>query len=285
MKKSGIVKSFFVTIGSVLSVPLALLKGVGEAIKALFSGFDAAAAAKAGDAVETMGKHLSGLQVIGAKIQSLFTAIGKIFGGLGEFIGKSLVGIGDKIGALFTPETFNSTLNAINTGLLGALVLLVRNFFNKGFKIDIAGGAFDGIKQTLSEATKGFQLMQQNLKASILLKLAAAIGVMALALLVLSGIDPKALTKALAAMTGGFGILIGAMATLLKVMGPAGLVQLDVITAGMTKMALSILLLAFALKVLSGIKPGDLITANSRAYRVSASVAQPDATTLIYLTV
>lgn len=45
----------------------------------------------------------------------------------------------------------------------------------------------------------------------------------------------------------------------MKVMGPAGLVQLYVVTSAVTKMAASILLLAFALKIMSSIDFGDML--------------------------
>ena len=97
------------------------------------------------------------------------------------------MGIGDVVAGAFTADTFGSTLDVINTTLLGGLVLMIRNFFNKGVNIDLTGGLFDGIKKTLGEATSAFQNMQNTLKADILLKLAFAIGVMAAALLVLFG--------------------------------------------------------------------------------------------------
>jgi hypothetical protein len=258
LEKSGVVTAFFEGLGGILSIPLALLSGVGSIITGIFDGFPEAAD-KFGGAVDGVGNRLSGLQGVGQRIRDFFSGLGDFFGGIGAFIGKSLVGIGDMIAGAFTPETFGTTLDVINTTLLGGLVLMIKSFFNKGINIDLTGGLFDGIKQTLGEATGAFANMQKTLKADILLKLAAAIGVMALSLLVLSSIDPKSLAIAMGAMTGGFAILIGAMATLMKVMGPAGLVQLYVVTAAMTKMSFSILLLAFALKTLSGIDFGAML--------------------------
>lgn len=259
LEKSGLITTFFTTLGQILSVPLALLAGVGDIIGSIFGGFDAGAAEKVGDAVGVVGERLSGIEVIGERLRSFFSSLGNVFANLGKFIGESLVKIGDVVASAFTADTFGKTLDVINTTLLGALVLLIRNFFTKGVKIDLTGGLFDGIKETLGSATSAFENMQNTLKADILLKLAGAIAVMAAALLVLSMIDPGALTKALGAMTAGFGILIGAMAVLMKTMGAAGIVQLYVITSGMTKMALSILLLAFALKTLASIKFGDML--------------------------
>lgn len=259
LEKSGIITTFFTGLGNILSVPLAILKGFGSIIAGLFGGFDLGAANKIGGAVDGISGKLTGLQAVGENIRAFFAGIGEFFGNLGGHIANALMGIGDVVAGAFTADTFGSTLDVINTTLLGGLVLMIRNFFNKGVNIDLTGGLFDGIKETLGEATSAFQNMQNTLKADILLKLAFAIGVMAAALLVLSTIDPAALTKALVAMGAGFGVLTGAMAVLMKTLGAAGLVQLYIVTSAMTKMALSILLLAFALKVLAGINFGDML--------------------------
>lgn len=259
LKQSGVLTSFFDSLGNILAVPLTLLKGIATLIGGIFTGFDTGAVGKVGDAVEGVGQHLSGLQAVGERLQSFFQNVGEFFGNLGGHIANALMGIGDVVASAFTPETFSGTLAVINTTLLGGLVLLIRNFFTQGVKIDLTGGFFDSVKETLGSVTGAFESMQARLKADILLRIAAAIGVMAAALLVLSMIDPGALTKALAAMTGGFGVLIGAVAVMMKVLGPVGLVQLYVISSAMTKMAASILLLSFALKTLSGIDFGAML--------------------------
>lgn len=259
LAESGIVTAFFTGLGKILAIPLALLAGIGGIFSGMFSGFDKGAADKVGGAIDGVGEKLSGLQAVGDRVRGFFEKIGEFFGNIGEHIGNALVGIGDVIAGAFTADTFESTLDVINTTLLGGLVLMIKRFFSSGVKIDLTGGLFDGIKKTLGEATSAFETMQTNLKADILMKLAAAIAVMAAALFVLSTIDPGAMTKALGAMTAGFGILIGALMALMNFLGAAGLVQMYVVTSAMTKMALSILLMAFALKTLAGINFGDML--------------------------
>jgi tape measure domain-containing protein len=259
LEKSGLITTFFTTLGKILAVPLGILKGFGHVISSIFGGFDDGAAGKFGDTVDNVGKRLSGLEAIGHRIGAFFQKLGDIFGNLGQFIGGALVGIGDAIANAFSGENFGKTLDVVNTTLLGGLVLLIRNFFNQDINIDLGGGIFKQIRSTLGEATAAFENMQAKLKADILMKIAAAIGVMAGALLVLSMIDPKALTKALVAMSAGFAILITAMSTMMTVMGPVGLAQLYVISSAMTKMAASILLLSFALKTMASLDFGDMI--------------------------
>lgn len=259
LKESGVVTAFFQGLAGILAIPLAVLRGVADAIGALFDGFDSATADKMGAAVDGIGNRLSGLEVIGERIKSFFQNLGGIFERVGKAIGTALANIGPAISDAFTSQQFGRVLDTINTGLFAALVLMIKNFFNKGIKIDGSTGLIGSIKETLGSVTSAFSNMQQNLKANILLKIAVALGVMAGSLLILSTIDPKALQKAMIAMTAGFAILIGAMASLLKVMGPAGLVQLYVVTSALTKMSFAILLMALALKTLAGINFGDMV--------------------------
>lgn len=259
LKESGVVTAFFEGLGGILSVPLALLQGFAGIFASIFSGFDSGAAAKVEGAIDGVGNRLSGLEVVGERIRSFFETLGDFFGGIGEKIGEALVGIGDAIAGAFTADTFGKTLDVVNTTLLGALVLMIRRFFSGDLKLDLTGGLFDGIKESLGAATSAFENMQAKLKADILIRLAIAIGVMAAALFVLSTIDPAGLRNALIAMTFGFGILIGAMSALMKFLGPVGLVQMYVVTTAMTKMAAAILLMAFALKTLAGIEFGDML--------------------------
>lgn len=258
LKKSGIVSAFFITLGQILSVPLNIVRGFASAIGALFGGFDEETAKKVGDAVDGVGKRFAGVQAIGEKLKSFFQNLGGIFQHIGEFIGSSLVKIGPAIASAFTSDTFGRVLDTINTGLFAGIVLLLKNFFSNGVKIDATGGLFASIKETLGSVTSAFTNMQQNLKANIILKLAIAMGVMAGSLLLLSTIDPKALTKAMVAMSAGFGVLIGAMVVLLKVTGPAGLLQIYVVTAALSKMALAILLLALAVKTMASMEFADM---------------------------
>jgi tape measure domain-containing protein len=259
LKKSGLVTTFFETLGKLLSVPLSLLSGIGALIASLFSGFDEGSAGKLNDTLGNVGDRLTGLQLLSDRVKNWMGNLGDVFVNIGKVIGKALVGIGDVVASAFTADTFSQTLDVINTTLLGALVILIKNFFSNGVSVDLSGGLFDDIKETLGSVTSAFETMQLKLKADILFKLAVAIGVMAGSLLILSTIDPGRLTKALIAMTTGFAILIGALAVLMKVMGPAGIVKMYVVTAAVTKMAFSILILALALKLLAGIKFGDML--------------------------
>lgn len=259
LAESGLITAFFEGLGKILSVPIALLQSVADIFNGMFSGFNEGAANQIGKAVDGIGQRLSGLAVVGERLTSFFSKIGEFFGNIGGHIADALMGVGDMVANAFSENTFDKTLDVVNTTLLGGLVLLLKSFFTKGVQLDFTGGLFDGIKETLGAATGAFENMQAKLKADILIRLAGAIAVMTAALFVLSTIDSGAMTKALTAMTVGFGILIAALGALMKFLGAAGLVQMYVVTSAMTKMAFSILIMGTALKILAGINFGDMI--------------------------
>lgn len=258
LEKSGVLTSFFSTLGSLLAVPIALISSLAQVIGSIFTGFDTKAAGDVVDAVDKFGNAVKPSEAIANRIRGVFQKLGNLLQSVAGKIKEGLGKIGDFIAESITPSTFDRTLDVINTTLLGGIILLIRKFFKQGVSVDLTGGLFKDVSRTLGEATTALQNMQQNLKANILLKIAAALAILTGSLFVLSTIDSASLTKALGAMSVGFGALIGTMVALMKVMGPIGIVQIYVVAGAMTKLALAMLLLAFALKILSGIKPGDL---------------------------
>lgn len=259
LEKSQIIPNIMAGIVAALQAPLGILKAVGSFIAGLFDGFKSDSADQATSSVKSFGDSLEKVETIGDRVRAFFTKIGDILGNAGEKIGEALSGLGDLIAGAITPETFSKSLDVINTGLLGGIVLMLRKFFSGGFGIDIGGGFLENASGMLEGVTDTLSTMQTNLKADILLKIAGAIGVLALSLLLLSTIDPSAMRTALSAMAAGFAMLIGAMAALIKVMGPAGLAQIWVVSGALTKLSFAMLLLAVATKVMASMELGDML--------------------------
>lgn len=259
LKKSGALTTIFDAIGNAVMVPIKIIAGFAHLIGALFTGFDEGAAKAVTGAVDQFGKRLSPLESAGQHVLGFLKSLGNLFGKVGEVIGGALANVGDVIAAAFTPESFSKSLDVINTGLLAGIVLLIHNFFTKGVNIDLTGGLFDGVTETLGAATGALKNMQTSLKADILMKIAIALGILTASLVVLAMIDGKKLQKALTAMSVGFAVLIGAMVSLMKALGAVGLVQMYVISSALTKLALSMLILSVALRILANIKFGDMV--------------------------
>lgn len=252
LEKSGILEAFFTSIGGLLAVPIRLLSGFADILGTMFSSFDAGGAGGAIGAMDEFGGAAEGLATGAERIMSIFEGLGDVLGRVGDVIVSALSNIGTAISSSITPETFAGSLDVINTALLGGIVLMLKRFFSGGLSVDVGGGFFDSIKETLGAATGVLQNMQANLKADILLKLAGALGIMALSLLLLASIKSGDLTKALAAMSAGFAVLGATMVALIKYIGPIGAMKLPLISAAMIGLATAMLLFAGAMKILGG---------------------------------
>ena len=245
----------FDTLGAVLSVPIRLLQGLGALLAGIFGSFDGGAADNATDSVQRFGDALSPLEKIGQRLNDIFGGIGDLLGSFGEKIGAALSNIGGAIADSFMSGDYSPVFDALNTGLLAGIVLLLRKFMKNGlnfnFSGDVGGGLFSSVKDSFEELTGTLQAMQTNIKASALLKIAGAVAILAASMVVLSLINSKDLTKALAAMAAGFGMLIGSMVAIEQLTGFFGGVKFAIISGGFIALAAAILILSASVKVLS----------------------------------
>jgi tape measure domain-containing protein len=245
----------FDVLGAVLSVPIRLLQGLGALLAGIFDSFDGGAAGKATDQVEKFGDALSPLEKIGQRLEDIFGGVGQMLGTFGEKIGEALSSIGGAIADSFMSGDYSPVFDALNTGLLAGIVLLIRKFMKDGLSLNLgvggSEGLFGGITKTFGELTGTLQAMQTNIKASALLKIAGAVAILAASMVVLSLINSKDLTKALAAMAAGFGMLIGSMVAIEQLTGFFGGVKFAIISGGFIALAAAILILSASVKVLS----------------------------------
>lgn len=154
------------------------------------------------------------------------------------------------------PGDFSKLLDGLNLALIGGIGGLLA-YLSKGINLDF-GGLFEGVKNTLSELTGVLKGMQMQLKADALLKIAYSIGVLAIAVLLISGIDSIALTKSLTALGVGLAGLMASLSVLAgsKTVKDAG--TLVLISAYLIGVSTSLLILALAIKVLSSLSTEDL---------------------------
>ena len=193
-------------------------------------------------------------------LQALFDGVVAIGAGLGKaFSGllTSLTGIDSGNGL----AGFFDILNSIITGGIGVGIIkflksatgTFENFAGIGESIT---GVLDGVKGCLAA-------YQSQLKSDILLKLAEAIAILAVSLLVLASIDSEKLTASLGAITAMFGDLMASMA-ILNQLGSSGkgsvkkAANLSVLTGAIIGMSVAILILSVAVKKLANLKLEDL---------------------------
>ena len=180
-------------------------------------------------------------------IKSVGAAIGEAFSDIGNMIADAF-GKGD-------------IFEVLNSGLFAGILLAIRNFI-KGLSDPFEKISFlDNVKKILDGVKGSLESWQQNLKAGTLLKIAGAIGILAAALFVISGIDEDKLGSSLGAIGGLFVELISALAVLEKINSKSvkplsGIVSsLSGIarTVQMIGLGAAILILAGAMKIIAGL--------------------------------
>ena len=199
---------------------------------------------------KTIDKIVEFLQKGIDKIKELAGPGLKVFQGLFEFIKKIGSGIGKVLAETLRKGDIVAALDVLNTGIISTILLSIKKFMGQ------FTGSFENIGEVL-ESFKGIlESYQQDLQAKTLLKIASAIGILAVSLLILASIKPENMAAAIGAMTILFGELLGS----LYLFGKAGKDVTNVIRASTAMLALSssLLLLSVALKIMSSIPWDDL---------------------------
>lgn len=257
--KGGAINRFFETLGDKVKGVIAFLVEIKDKVVAFFTSFDGieGPALASVNRVSSRFEHLSGLF---DRLKMVFEGIKGILGKLWEYLSTWFSELGHKLAAVMGPGDFNGIVDLINIGLLGGIIALFKKFLDGGFSLDaLTGGLFEKVKFALDGVTGTLKAMQTELKAKALMEIAIALGVLTAAIVVLSLIDSAALTKALTALTVGFGELIGSMAAIDKLTGSVGgAAKLPIIAAGMNLLASAALILSTAIKNLSGLSWAEI---------------------------
>lgn len=213
------------------------------------------------DKAKEFGSSLKDSMSVSSTFQGFlgfFNGVWNVIKNIGSAIATAFSGIGSTIAEAFGK---GDIFEVINSGLFAGILLSVRNFI-KGLsdpfeKIDFLSNA----KDILDDVKGSLESWQSNLKAGTLLKIASAIGILAVSLFVISGIDDDKLGSSLGAIGGLFLELVSALAVLEKINSKSikplsGIVSsLSGIarTVQMIGFGASIFILAGAMKIIAGI--------------------------------
>lgn len=187
----------------------------------------------------------------------LFQGLGKILGLIGDKIKSVISSIGEALGNAFRGGDMNTAMDLLNGGIIASILIEIKKFvggFTKSIKeITSISNKVTGIL----DSVKGcFEAYQKDLQANTLLKIAAAIAILASAIVVIASIEPGRLMASLGAVTVLFGNLMGSLSVFNKI----GLLQKGIIkaSAAMILMSVAVLILANALKKIASIDAYDL---------------------------
>src|SRR5262252_600667 len=266
VKGKGI-KTFFDALKEILTSLYPFIEKVRDAIVGFFTGFDSAQADVVHKSLGRVEDRFKSLKKIGDRLSGIFdplmTAFDRVksvFEAIWDYIKNFFQQLGKNIADVMGKGVFDSTLDALNTTLLGGITALLVGFFKKGISVDLTGGIMQSISGTFQQLTGTLKAMQTQIKAEALMKIATAIGILTASVLVLSMIDSAALTKSLTAMAVGFGQLLGAFAIIDQLSsGPKGAVQFDLIAGGMIMLASAMVILAGAVAIFGKLDWGELL--------------------------
>ena len=200
--------------------------------------------------------------------------LSKLWDSLTKVGGKFLevgLGIGDSLANVFGSSSLKSLFDLVNSGLLTAILVFVTKIV-KGFSeaskgIEDIGSSLNplneikniigGVKGVLESVGETLKTWQTTLKVGMLLKLAIAIGVLAVALVTISAINPERLAQSLGAITVLFADLLVSMNVFNKIKGDYNN-AFKAITV-MIGMSIAISILASSLKKISNLKFDELM--------------------------
>lgn len=187
---------------------------------------------------------------------SSFSNIRKLFSALWKYVTEVGLNIIDTIGKIGTSiaQAFGKgdVFEVINSGLIAGILVFVKKLTKNITKItDDAGGILNNVTEILDGVKDCFVAYQEQLRAGALLKIASAIGILTASVFTLSTIDSDALQRALfgiAALLIELGVALAAFGKMSNDF--KGSLKANFL---MKSLAVSILIMAAAVKVLSTI--------------------------------
>jgi len=251
IKKGDGLTKFFQVLGSVLKIPIEL---IGNFAQTMQQAFDAVENFNGSAFISNVGKmsvSLEPFERAGSRIAQIWSAWTPVFQTIWNKVqpilsalGEGFINLAKSVNTALQNGDWNAVLDTFNTGFLGVLVLAIRRFFKKGFKLEIGGGFMSSISEAFEGLTNVLGAMQAKIKAETLIKIAAAVAVLTASVVALSLINSERLASALAGITVMFSQLAAGMAVMSKIdIGKTGL--------SMTVLSVNLTILAGAIDILS----------------------------------
>lgn len=203
-------------------------------------------------AFEMLGEALEKCKFLKV-MEALWTAVKVIAGGIADAVGTMMGTLAEKLG----DADFSGVLDVLNSIAVGGIALSISKFLKSVTEpLEGLNGVLEGVTGILDGVRGCFEAYQTNLKAGTLLKIGAAIALLAGSIVAISLIDSDKLSASLGAITVLFANLLGAMAIFNKISSDTGKVA-KACTA-MIAMSVAVSILAGALKKVSDLDWGEL---------------------------
>ena len=203
-------------------------------------------------AFEMMGEALEKCKFLKV-MEALWTAVKVIAGGIADAVGTMMGTLAEKLGN----ADFSGVLDILNSIAVGGIALSVSKFLKSVTEpLDGLNDILEGVTGILDGVRGCFEAYQTNLKDGTLLKIGAAIALLAGSIVAISLIDSDKLSASLGAITVLFANLLGAMAIFNKISSDTG--KVSKACTAMIAMSVAVSILAGALKKVSDLDWGEL---------------------------
>lgn len=203
-------------------------------------------------AFEMMGEALEKCKFLKV-MEALWTAVKVIAGGIADAVGTMIGTLAEKLGN----ADFSGVLDILNSIAVGGIAVSISKFLKSVTEpLEGLNGVLEGVTGILDGVRGCFEAYQTNLKAGTLLKIGAAIALLAGSIVAISLIDSDKLSASLGAITVLFANLLGAMAIFNKISSDTG--KVSKACTAMIAMSVAVSILAGALKKVSDLDWGEL---------------------------
>ena len=281
VKKTDVFGKAVSTVVDIVKIAITFVKTAGEKVKEFgktagekfdFPGFelfhsflervhdrmaqigDGAGKMKSGVIVafEMMGEALEKCKFLKV-MEALRTAVKVIAGGIADAVGTMIGTLAEKLGN----ADFSGVLDILNSIAVGGIAVSISKFLKSVTEpLEGLNGVLEGVTGILDGVRGCFEAYQTNLKAGTLLKIGAAIALLAGSIVAISLIDSDKLSASLGAITVLFANLLGAMAIFNKISSDTG--KVSKACTAMIAMSVAVSILAGALKKVSDLDWGEL---------------------------
>lgn len=192
-------------------------------------------------------------------ILGFLSSLGKIAGVLGGGVLKALGNVFKTLPKIFNGGGLKVFSGILKHGLIGAILLNLAQLTDKIKRVTVSVGPLKaGFTSTFGVIQMTLKRFQKNIQAAELIKIAAAVAILAGSLVLLAAVEPGNLLAGVIALSMMMSELVGVMTAIDKLDLEKGNSLLKVATS-MIGIAIAVGFLAGAAKKLSGLSIGELI--------------------------
>lgn len=261
---SGVFESLLNTTGSALGGIGRLFAGFGNVL----STFAAAMGGVIGNVTQGMANMTEGASTAANGITNIFQ---NIISTIPDIVHTAIESVGRILNDIFKYIPIDNIIKTVQEVLKTLILTDIHGMFadtKKAAKkslsfIEQIGNVLQNfsdievkVKKAIDAATKALNTMVRSVQANVILKIAVAVGVLAVSLKLLADIPIEQLGTSLGALAGGMAVMgafaLGMVAALKRMSSSVEeMAQLITITKQLNKMAQSMVVFAFAIKILT----------------------------------